>query len=350
MQKVRLWEVVSDKELREIPSNQISLEERLEDWLATDVSVLDPDLLVIGRQVRTDFGGQIDLLCLDSSGDTVVLELKKGQTPRDVAAQALDYASWVKDLSHEQLTSIAEDYLSDSDSLDSAFQERFERPLPSELNLGHRSLVVAESMDSSTERIVRYLSDMNVPINVATVQHFKDTAGRSMLAQVYLIEPEEAEAKSKAMSKRANRETVSGLQALADANGIGELYSRMRRGVRGILSARPYLNRVWYQVRLDDGGVRTVLIVSAIPDEEKDGMGFTAHADRFKDLLGIDFETLRTWLPPDSYEWDLKGWAGSAKYDKGGTRGIVGFFQSTEQVDNFVNALKSVTNLPRTTA
>ena len=348
MQKVRLWEVISDKELQEIPSNQINLEERLEDWLATDISVLDPNLLVIGRQVRTDFGGQIDLLCLDSAGDTVVVELKKGQTPRDVTAQALDYASWVRDLSHEQITSIADDYLGDSDSLDSAFQERFEKPLPDELNLGHRSLVVAESMDSSTERIVRYLSDMNVPINVATIQHFKDESERSILAQVYLIEPEEAEAKSRATSKRANRGTVSGLQALADETDIGPLYTQMRSGVRGILSARPYSNRVWYQVQLDDGGMRTVLIISAVPDEEKGGMGFTAHADRFKSLLGIDFETLRTWLPPNSYEWDLKGWAGSAKYDKDGTRGIVGFFQSTDEVDKFVNALRSATSLPPT--
>lgn len=345
MQKVRLWEVISDKELQEIPSNQINLEERLEDWLATDISVLDPNLLVIGRQVRTDFGGQIDLLCLDSSGDTVVVELKKGQTPRDVTAQALDYASWVKELSLDRIASIA----GGPAALALAFQERFERPLPDELNLGHRSLIVAESMDSSTERIVRYLSDMNVPINVATIQHFKDESQRSILAQVYLIEPEEAEAKYRATSKRANRGTVSGLQALADETDIGPLYTRMRSGVRGILSARPYSNRVWYQVQLDDGGMRTVLIISAIPDEEGDGMGFTAHADRFKSLLGIDFETLQTWLPPNSYEWDLKGWAGSAKYDKDGTRGIVGFFQSTEEVDKFVNALRSATNVSPTT-
>ena len=82
MQKVRLWEVISDTKLQEIPSDQINLEERMEDWLETDISVLDPNLLVIGRQVRTDFEGQIDLLCLDSAGDTVVVELKKGRTPQ----------------------------------------------------------------------------------------------------------------------------------------------------------------------------------------------------------------------------------------------------------------------------
>ena len=101
MQLVRLWEVSSEKQLLEIPHNEISLEGDLENWLENDVSILDPDLLVIGRQVPTAFGGRIDLLCLDSNGDTVVVEIKKGQTPREVTAQALDYASWVKDLGRD---------------------------------------------------------------------------------------------------------------------------------------------------------------------------------------------------------------------------------------------------------
>ena len=152
MQQVHLWEVTSDEKLHEIPSDQINLEEQLEDWLASDISLVDPGLLVIGRQVRTDFGGVIDLLCLDSAGDTVVVELKKGQTPREVTAQALDYASWVRDLSREQIEDIPKKYLNRPDSLDSAFQDQFEKPLPDELNLRHRSLIVAESMDASTVR------------------------------------------------------------------------------------------------------------------------------------------------------------------------------------------------------
>ena len=348
MQRVRLWEVVSDQKLHEIPSNQINLEERLEGWLASDISVLDPNLLVIGKQVHTDFRGVIDLLCLDSAGDTVVVELKKGQTPREVAAQALDYASWVKDLSHERITSVAADYFETPDSLASAFQERFEKPLPSELNLGHRSLIVAESMDASTERIVRYLSGMNVPINVATVQHFKDKAGTSILAQVYLIEPEEAEANSQSTSRRATRRTVNGLQALADANGVGTLYARIRNGVRGILSAQPYSNRVWYRLRRDDGGARTVLIVYAEPHDENGGLGFTVHSTRLKDLLGIDMEELRTWLPPTSHEEDLSGWAGNSDEEKRGARGLRGFFQSADEVEKFVDGLTRATARSRT--
>ena len=107
-QKIRLWEVTPQKKLSEISVREIDFEERLEDWLESDISMLDQDLMVIGRQVHTDFGGEIDLLCMDPLGGLVVVELKKGRTSREVTAQALDYASWVKGLSFQHVRALAE--------------------------------------------------------------------------------------------------------------------------------------------------------------------------------------------------------------------------------------------------
>ena len=90
--------------------SKIAFEVRLEDWLAKDISLLDPNLLVIGRQVRTDFGQAIDLLVLGQHWRYVVVELKRGQTPRDTAAQALEYASWVRGLAHDDITEIADSH------------------------------------------------------------------------------------------------------------------------------------------------------------------------------------------------------------------------------------------------
>ena len=343
MQEVRLWEVVSGKTLREISGSQISLEDQLEDWLANDISLLDPNLLVIGRQVHTDFGKVMDLLCLDRVGDTVVVELKKGQTPRDTVAQALEYASWVKDLSHERITEIADEYLSKggSSSLAEAFQERFETELPQELNLGHRILVVAETIDASTRRIVGYLFDKNVPINVATVQQFTDSSGKSFLAQVYLIEPEEAETKSRAGSRRGPpQQTISGLQELAETNGVGKLYSRVRNGLRGVLSPNAYENRVWYRLRQPDGGFRTALIVYAIPHEDHGGLRFTLHATRLENKFGIGLDVLRTWLPTNSIEWNVSSWRHSSQEEQQGAVGLDGSFQSVDEVDKFVQELR----------
>jgi len=166
---IRIWKVTTDGSLSSIPNTQINSEEQLETWLEQDISIISTDYMVIGRQVTTDFGGVIDLLCLDSSGDIVVVELKPGKTPREVTAQALDYASWVTDLSHQWITEIANDYLAENKSLETAFQVTFGDELLETLNEGHSMLIVAESMDSSTERIVKYLSAQGIRINVLTV-------------------------------------------------------------------------------------------------------------------------------------------------------------------------------------
>ena len=341
MQKIRLWEITHDREPVAIENSPISLERQLEDWLERDISILDPNLLVIGKQVRTDSGGAIDLLCLDSAGDTVVVELKRSLTPREVTAQALDYASWVEGLSSKDIMDKADEYFKNSDSLALEFQKRFEQELPSELNLGHRTLVVAEEIDSVTERIVRYLSNRGVSIYAVTVQHFKDKDGREMLAQVYLIEPEVAEVKSRSASRRTTRNTLTELQTIAGENDIGEMFRRMREGTRDMLLARPYSRRIWYAVRLDDGSQRTLLIVRSDPDEENGGLGFLAHVTRFQTHLNVSLEELKGWLPENTREADVTGWSGSSPDERQNALGLTGSFQNLAEIDRFLNGLRS---------
>ena len=347
MQEVRLWEIVCGKALREIPGSQISFEKQLEDWLAKDISLLDPNLLVIGRQVRTDFGQAIDLLCLDNIGDTVVVELKRGQTPRDTVAQALEYASWVKGLSPENITEIADKYLKEIGSrpLKEAFKERFDVEVPDDLNQEHRSLIMAESID---DRIARYLADIGVPINVATVQHFEDD-GRRFLARVFLVEPVKNDTKSHSAPRRGPRQTIRGLQAMAAENGIGKLYDQVREGVRGVLRAYPYTDRVFYQLEREDGSLRTVLIVGATSHEEHGGLGFTIHVTRLKNQWDVDMETVKEWLPSNSRRLSLTGWAGSSEEEKRNAEGFNGAFQNGDEVDRFLHGLRTAFEASTTT-
>src|SRR4051794_3399347 len=83
--------------------SQLDFEQRLEDMLVEDPAMLGTELLVIGRQVTTSYGGYVDLLALDAEAHVHVLELKRDRTPRDVVAQALDYGSWAQGLSLEDL-------------------------------------------------------------------------------------------------------------------------------------------------------------------------------------------------------------------------------------------------------
>ena len=130
-QQVRLWRVQQDKALAEVPCVRLDREAELETWLEKDIDILDPGLLVIMRQQSTHAGG-IDLLCIDSKGDLVIVELKRDKTPREVTAQALDYASWVVDLDAKSVQEIADAYLGrlSGTTLERAFLAKFDEALP----------------------------------------------------------------------------------------------------------------------------------------------------------------------------------------------------------------------------
>jgi RecB family endonuclease NucS len=80
-------------------------EETVESWLASNPDCISEEdsLLIIGRQVSTDLRTAIDLLAVDSEGNAAVIELKRDRTPRETLAQALEYASFIEQLSYEQL-------------------------------------------------------------------------------------------------------------------------------------------------------------------------------------------------------------------------------------------------------
>jgi RecB family endonuclease NucS len=99
--QIRLWKI-TDKGLNELERVSFEREKWLHDLLEKDVSLISDDLLVIGREVPTDFNRSIDLLCLDDNGDVVIIELKRDIAPRDVLAQILEYASWVDGLSSKR--------------------------------------------------------------------------------------------------------------------------------------------------------------------------------------------------------------------------------------------------------
>ncbi len=338
-QKIRMWEVTPKNTLSEISSNAINLEEQLENWLESDISMLDPDLLVIGRQVRTDFGGEIDLLCMDARGDLVTVELKKGRTPREVTAQALDYASWVKDLSFDEITNIAERYPKLGGELATAFEARFGDRLPETLNQKHRSLIVAEAMDESTERIVRYLTDLNVPINVATVQHFTTADGKSVLAQVFLVEPAEIATKRQSPSKRQNNLTQGEFQQLANETGVGDLYAHLGEKARGIMERGPMGSRVIYKVPLDDRIV-TAVIVRPEDSDAINGLRFSLSSNRLMRYFSLSQEQLADILPPSSEEiTGAPPWGGATAEERKSWREFSGFFRTPEEVDMFIDGL-----------
>jgi len=229
-QEVRLWEIIERDALKEIYQANLNFEDRIEQWLDNDISIISKDLLVIGRQVHTDFGGTIDLLCLDNQGDVVVVELKRDKTHREITAQILDYASWVKDLSKERVTEIGDEYLGEVSNLEGAYRNKFGVDYPEMVNESHKMLVVASEIDASSERIIKYLSDSyGIGINAITFNYFKNDCGKEYLSRVFLIEPSDVEYKTrtKGSSKRSKPLTFEEFQEIADNNGVGDIYKKV---------------------------------------------------------------------------------------------------------------------------
>lgn len=125
---------------------------------------------------------------MDRQGNLVVIELKRDRTPRDVVAQTLDYASWVKQLDGEAVEQLAEEHL--DKPFAEAFRSAFDCEPPEVVNDTQRMYIVASSLDASTQRIVEYLADAGVVINAATFSYFK-VAGGEFVARSMLLGDED---------------------------------------------------------------------------------------------------------------------------------------------------------------
>lgn len=179
-------------EKRELSSASLINEEELEDLIAENINLLSDDWLLVGRQVRTQYGGIIDLLCIDIGGNPIVIELKKSMTPRKVTAQALDYASWVKSIDKEELAQLFLRHTDNKKPLNEAYQEKFGVVLDSESDDADVKIaIVATDIDPGTERIINYLRSYKININVLTFRVFEHE-GKRLLSRAWMLEENQA--------------------------------------------------------------------------------------------------------------------------------------------------------------
>jgi len=170
---------------------RLATEESLESMIVKDPTVLGSDLMFIGRQVKTDYGGYVDVLAVDADGHVHVLELKRDRTPREVVAQVIDYGSWAKDLTLDQVTAIFA--LQHDIEFEDAFAEHFAAPVPDVFNADQQLTVVAAALDPASDRIITYLAQRySVPINAVFFRYFAD-GDSHFLARTWLMAQEQAE-------------------------------------------------------------------------------------------------------------------------------------------------------------
>lgn len=180
---------VGENGLVEQQRTALDREDKIEKWVTNDLTLVGIDGIVIGRQVRTAHGKIIDILAIDGDGNLVIIELKRGKTPRDVVAQILDYASWVCHLTTKDVYDLAR--LHGEENFSKSFKSKFGSPPPDALNSSHQMIVVASEADDDTKRIIEYLSEQHdVGINASFFNIFL-SGGRELLATDTLLDQTE---------------------------------------------------------------------------------------------------------------------------------------------------------------
>ena len=175
---MRLFDFTSDTDgvqttkcTREYPED----EEELQSWLQQSPSlILDEPILVIGREVNSG-NGKIDLLAVDKWGNTVVIEIKQGDTGSEstdedkIIGQPQRYAAAIKRWDYQQLDEAYHDYQKEIasgkwdsngstpvDDLKNALERRF-GGIPNQFNHHQRMVILAEHVTWKTAQTTRHL-------------------------------------------------------------------------------------------------------------------------------------------------------------------------------------------------
>lgn len=333
--EVHVWEITRDDRLAEIQRSKLDEEKRIENWIERDISVLDPDLLVIGRQVPTAYGKLVDLLCIDPAGSLVIVELKRDKTPREVTAQAIDYASWVKDLELDQIREIATNYFEGKGNgltLESAFSAKFDAEFPEKVNERHAMRIVAADIDESTERIIRYLSeDYGVDINAIKFQFFAANS-HEFLVRTFTVDPEEVEKNTKKGSGHRNpNKSQEDLERIAEENGVGDLYRQFKEaGASYFGKGVPMVTGLSFYGSFPDKSKKAVWRLVPEESSSDEGLRYQVYTERLCELTHTDQTLLREHLPANPETWEP--WAG--------VTGLRGYVTSQDEIHAIATFLR----------
>ena len=151
-------------------------------------------------------------------------------------------------------------------------------------------LIVASTIDDSTERIIRYLSESyGVDTNAVRFQFFQSLEGQQFLLRTFTVALDEVEQNTKkSVSSKRIVPTPEEIEQMASNAGVEGLYRELKEALG------PYF-RV--------GNTKNTC---------------TFQAKRLSDYIGIPEEQILGHLPsnPEPFEFfpkaplDLKGWAG----------------------------------------
>jgi len=193
--EIKTWQIVDGK-LKPVESSLagegLKEKENLEQWIKSTPTIIGSDIAIIGEQVQTE-SGPLDFLGIDSSGNTVIIELKRDHLPREALAQAIDYASDVSGWDISRFDSICQTFTKQTleDFLTQEFNEIVLEDLA--INQAQRLLLIGFSIGESLNRMIEWLSEKySIAVNAILLNYVKTANGDEILSRTVII-PEEIE-------------------------------------------------------------------------------------------------------------------------------------------------------------
>lgn len=150
-------------------------------------------ILIIGRQVTTNLNTFIDLLGVDQFGNTVVIELKRGKTPRETLAQLIEYASYIDNLDYDQLNEIYQNYSGEDASLEDYHQQYYESESQEKFswNKNSKLVIVASNITPEIKQTAMYLRKKGLEIYCLEFKYFSNSSNNKMISSDFVVGDEE---------------------------------------------------------------------------------------------------------------------------------------------------------------
>lgn len=177
-------------EITEYARLDMPKEKDIENFIHRHPDVVERDIMIVGRQVRTSDSKWVDLLGIDKHGNVVVIEVKQGDAPRSVVSQILDYAVWASDIEYNELNEAYGKLVNNyrdfcktvgmsggRPDLHAAMEGRF-GAVPQSFNPGQRLYVVGEGIERKTDDMCAYLRQNGLEIRCVNLGFFGDGDSR----------------------------------------------------------------------------------------------------------------------------------------------------------------------------
>jgi hypothetical protein len=232
-----------------LPAQPVSLEEaglrersHLQEWVITHPKILGPDVCIIAFEFGQWIGlggskerDRLDVLGLDSLGQLVIAELKRGMAPDTVEMQGLKYAAMASRFTLEKLAAVHARFLSVQRSSSVTPEEALAElqahaPLLDDSTLRQpRVVLLAAEFSRVVTSTVVFLREIGLDMRLVRFQAYRTEAGLIITVSRYYpvpeveeftLVPELVEQREQRVDRQQRQREASAVRRLIAANAV----------------------------------------------------------------------------------------------------------------------------------